>query len=328
MHKFTDKIICGDCIELLSSVKEPFIDLVFADPPFNIGYNYDKYKDKLESKNFIAWTRDWMEACVNALKPGGSFYIAIGDDYAAHIRLLGIELGLVPRNWIIWHYTFGQQTKTMFARAHTHILYFVKDKTNFTYNDLAVRVPSDRQLTYNDKRADRRGKMPDDVWNTYSRVCGTFKEREKWHPCQMPESLLTRIISVSSNEGDLVLDPFNGSGTTASASLQLGRKFCGIDISQNYVDNTRTRLRNLKNQIRKKDGSSDIFSARETLEIKRLFIDMALPVKEINASEKLLGLFTQQFEYRMSNDKTYDQKDIAAALLDFSAWDQKAKSKK
>ncbi len=327
MKNFNNKIICGDCIELLGAAQEPFIDLVFADPPFNIGYNYDKYKDKLESKNYIAWTRDWMEACATALKPGGSFYIAIGDDYAAHIRVIGEELGLVPRNWIIWHYTFGQQTKTMFARSHTHILYFVKDKANFTYNDLAVRVPSDRQLTYNDKRADPRGKMPDDVWNTYSRVCGTFKEREKWHPCQMPESVLSRIISVSSNEGDLVLDPFNGSGTTAAAALQLNRKYCGIDISENYVDNTRTRLRNLKNQIRKKDGSSDIFNARETLEIKRLFVDMALPMKEINASKKLLGLFTQQFELRMSNEKKYDQKDIAAALLEFANWDQKSRSK-
>ena len=125
----------------------------------------------------------------------------------------------------------------------------------------------------------------------------------------------------------MVLDPFIGSGTTAAAAIQLGRKYCGIDISDNYVDNTRTRLRNLKNQIRKKDGSSDIFNARETLEIKRLFVDVAIPVKEINASKKLLGLFTQQFELRMSNSKTYDQKDIAAALLEFTAYDQKAKSK-
>ncbi|MBW8015706.1 MAG: site-specific DNA-methyltransferase [Planctomycetes bacterium] len=320
MLKFTDKIICGDCIELLGAVKEPFIDLVFADPPFNIGYAYDKYKDTVKSKKYIAWTKDWMGACANALKPGGSFYIAIGDDYAAHVRLLGEELGLAARNWIIWHYTFGQQTKTMFARAHTHILYFVKDKDNFTYNDHAVRVPSDRQLTYNDKRADPRGKMPDDVWNTYSRVCGTFFERQKWHPCQMPESLLTRIISVSSNAGELVLDPFIGSGTTAAAAIQLGRKYCGIDISDNYVDNTRTRLRNLKNEIRKKDGSSDIFNARETLEIKRLFVDMSIPVKEINASKKLLGLFAQQFGLRMNNDKAYDQKDIATELLEYSAW--------
>jgi hypothetical protein len=139
--------------------------------------------------------------------------------------------------------------------------------------------------------------------------------------------LLTRIISVSSNEGDLVLDPFNGSGTTASASLQLGRKYCGIDISENYVDGTRTRLRNLKNQIRKKDGSSDIFNARESLEIKRLFIDMALPLKEITESEKVLGLFVQQFGVRMNNGKAYDEKDISAELMALKSWDQKSRSK-
>ena len=320
MRNFTDKIICGDCIELLGRIKEPFVDLVFADPPFNIGYNYDKYQDKVKSGKYIGWTKDWMGACVNVLKPGGSFYIAIGDEYAANIRIIGEELGMTLRNWIIWHYTFGQQTKTKFARAHTHIFYFVKDSEDFTFNDHTIRVPSDRQLKYNDKRSNPKGKMPDDVWNTYSRVCGTFNERQQWHPCQMPEILLMRIISVSSNEGDLVLDPFNGSGTTAAASLQLGRKYCGIDISENYVENTKTRLRNLKNRIRKKDSSEDTFNARETLEIKRLFIDMSITVKEINASKKLLNLFTRQFELRMNNGKRYDEKDVAKELMEYSGW--------
>ena len=167
---------------------------------------------------------------------------AIGDDYAAHVRIIGEELGLHCRNWIIWHYTFGQQTKNKFARAHTHILYFVKDKKEFTFNEHAVRLPSDRQLIYNDKRANAVGKMPDDVWNTYSRVCGTFKERQGWHPCQMPELLLTRIIATSSNLGDLVLDPFIGSGTTAVAAKQLGRRYVGIDINEEYCQMARQRL--------------------------------------------------------------------------------------
>ncbi len=84
-----DKIVCGDCIDILSKVKEPFADLVFADPPFNIGYQYDKYKDEVKSEKYIAWTRDWMAACLNVLKPTGSFYIAIGDDYAAIVLIMG-----------------------------------------------------------------------------------------------------------------------------------------------------------------------------------------------------------------------------------------------
>ncbi|HEG44158.1 MAG TPA: site-specific DNA-methyltransferase [Phycisphaerales bacterium] len=316
MGRFTNKLVCGDCIELLEGV-EPFADLVFADPPFNIGYKYDKYKDKVKSEKYVAWSRDWMGACVGVLKPAGSFYIAIGDDYAAHIRVIGEELGLTLRNWIIWHYTFGQQTKQKFARAHTHIFYFIKDKDNYTFNDHAVRVPSDRQLTYNDKRANPAGKMPDDVWNEYSRVCGTFKERVAWHPCQMPETLLARIIAVSSNEGDLVFDPFNGSGTTAATAVQLGRDYAGIDVSEDYVENAKKRIAGLKRKavvIKNIFGSLD---SREMLELKRLYADIAIDAKEVTGSEKLLGIFTKQFGLRMNNGKEYDKELVAAGIMEF-----------
>ena len=218
MQKLLNKIICGDCIDVLSKVRKPFADLIFADPPFNIGYEYDKYNDKVEREKYIAWTKEWMTACKKVLRPVGSFYIAIGDEYAANVKVIADDLGLFLRNWLIWHYTFGQQMKNKFARSHTHIFYFVNDEKNFTFNDCAVRVPSDRQLIYNDKRANPVGKMPDDVWDEYPRVCGTFKERTGWHPCQMPENLLKRIIAVSSKRRDGVLDPFSGSGTTAAAA--------------------------------------------------------------------------------------------------------------
>jgi len=158
------------------------------------------------------------------------------------VKIIADELGLFMRNWIIWHYTFGQQTKNKFARSHTHIFYFVNDKKKFTFNDAAVRVPSARQLVYEDKRANPAGKMPDDVWNEFSRVCGTFKERKGWHPCQMPEKLLARIILAVTNEGDWVLDPFSGSGTTAAAACKLGRRYTGIEISQKYVKESQKRL--------------------------------------------------------------------------------------
>jgi len=318
MHKFIDKIVCGDCIELLRRIKKPFADLIFADPPFNIGYKYDKYYDKVKSKNYIAWTKDWMTVCKNVLKSHGSFYIAIGDDYAAHVKIIGQELGLFMRNWIIWHYTFGQQTKNKFARAHTHIFYFVKDKKNFTFNDYAVRVPSDRQLIYNDRRANLKGKMPNDVWDQYSRVCGTFKERQGWHPCQMPENLLARIIAASSNPGDTVLDPFNGSGTTTAVAYQLGRKYLGIDISENYVENARKRLTELKERQNTSENLFGAFDTRETLELKRLYVDISVDVKEILGSPALLGVFTQQFAVRMNNGKHYSQEKVATALMDLA----------
>ncbi len=319
MRKFRNQIICGDCIELLGGAGEPFADLVFADPPFNIGYQYDHYHDKQKKDKYLHWTRDWMAACVNILKPRGSFYIAIGDEYAAHVRIIGEELGLHVRNWIIWHYTFGQQTKNKFARAHAHIFYFVKDEKEFTFNEHAVRLPSDRQLIYNDKRANAVGKMPDDVWNTYARVCGTFKERQGWHPCQMPELLLARIIAASSNPGGLVLDPFNGSGTTAAAALQLGRDYCGFDISENYVENTKKRLAELKKTVSNQHG----LSTMEYLELKRLFAEMDFQAKDILDSEKLLAIFARQFQLRMNSEAEYNMELIRTVLKDFLTWGKK-----
>ena len=310
MQKLLNKIICGDCIEVLGKVDEPFADLIFADPPFNIGYKYDKYYDKVKKKNYIAWTKDWMSICKKVLMPHGSFYIAIGDEYAANVKIIADELGLFMRNWIIWHYTFGQQTKNKFARAHTHIFYFVNDNRNFTFNDYAVRVLSDRQLIYNDRRANPKGKMPNDVWDEFPRVCGTFKERQGWHPCQMPESLLTRIISVSSNPGDCVLDPFSGSGTTAAVAVQLGRNYVGVEISEKYVENSNKRLTQLKKQ---RSGNLFLDSA-ELDELKRLSVDIKIPLREITADKKLLKQFTNQFVVRMNNQKRYDTEQILTAL--------------
>ncbi len=236
-----DTILAGDCVKILSGQLLPQADLIFADPPFNIGYKYDLYEDRRKYEDYYAWTEKWMAACTQALKPTGSFWIAIGDDYAAEIRLIGRKLGLNLRNWIIWHYTFGQNTKKKFARSHTHLFYWTKSPKDFTFNDLSVRIPSARQTTYADKRANPRGKVPDDVWS-FSRVCGTFNERVGWHPCQMPEKLLERIVKVSSNPGDLVVDPFSGSGTTCVVAARLGRRYFGIDISPEYVKHSRHRI--------------------------------------------------------------------------------------
>jgi SAM-dependent methyltransferase len=184
-----------------------------------------------------------MESCRRVLKPNGSFYVAIGDEFAAEVRTIGRELGLHLRNWIVWYYTFGQSTKAKFARSHTHIFYFVMDSELFTFNDVQLRVPSARHTEYSDKRANPMGKLPDDVWFEFPRVCGTYKERQGWHGCQMPEALLMRIVRASSNPGDLVLDPFSGSGTTLVAAARLRRRYLGVDISREYVAQAKRRLK-------------------------------------------------------------------------------------
>ena len=147
----------GDCIELLDQVEPGSVDLVFADPPFNIGYQYDVYKDQRDGEEYIGWNRRWMSGVFKALKPDGTFWLAIGDEYAAELKVLAQrELGFTCRSWVIWYYTFGVNCTRAFSRSHTHLLLFrQRYQRQFTFNadDPAVRVPSARQLVYADTQS-------------------------------------------------------------------------------------------------------------------------------------------------------------------------------
>lgn len=280
------RIAVGDCIATMNSWPAGCIDLIFADPPYNIGFKYDKYEDNRGHEDYVLWTNQWIDGCARLLKPSGSLYILIGDEYAAetrlHLRKLEDEGKLAFRNWIIWHYTFGQNTKVKFNRSHAHLFYCVgpailgegrkllkgsgkgmSDQLPFTFNRAAVAVPSARQTTYGDARANPAGKLPDDTWylrpqeamdagedyfsveyDTWyqSRLCGTFKERVAWHPCQLPEALLERIVKVSSNENDIVFDPFAGSGTTLAVAARLKRQWLGCELSEDYAARAMERI--------------------------------------------------------------------------------------
>jgi len=271
-----DRIHQGDCIRRLKEMGEASVDLAFADPPFNIGYDYDVYDDRREADDYLAWSRQWIEGVVRVLKPDGTFWLAIGDEFAAELKVLCTrDLGLHCRSWVIWFYTFGVHCKYKFTRSHAHLFYFVKDRKKFTFNSLEVRVPSARELVYGDKRADPNGRTPDDTWMMapvlpsdvptrdgfilrpqdiperfppnsdtwyFSRVAGTFNERRGWHGCQMPEQLLGRIIRACSKKDEVVLDPFAGSGTTLAVAKKLERRFIGFELSKKYVKMIEQRL--------------------------------------------------------------------------------------
>lgn len=292
-----NQIVTGDCLKAMAGWPAGSLDLIFADPPYNIGFTYDKYHDKRSDDEYVGWTRQWIEGCTRLLKPTGSLYVLIGDEYAAEARLILKDLQsqgrLLFRNWIVWHYTFGQRCKIKFNRSHAHLFYCVGSAAvtpdgkprleahapPFTFHYNAVAVPSARMTTYKDKRQNPQGKLPDDTWylkrfpdtqswytrpqeaiaderggyfepdldSWYeSRLCGTFKERQQWHPCQLPESLLERIVKVSSNPGDLVFDPFAGSGTTLAVAAKLGRKWLGCELSKEYAKKAAERVRESK----------------------------------------------------------------------------------
>lgn len=251
----------GDCIKLLGKIDQHSVDLVFADPPFNIGYEYDVYDDAKESDDYLSWCRQWISGVYRVLKNDGTFWLAIGDEYAAELKIEAQQAGFHCRSWVIWYYTFGVNCRNGFSRSHTHLFHFTKNKSKFTFNrpNPQIRVKSARQLVYADNRANPDGRLPDNTWITrpqdapmsfsplhdtwfFARVAGTFKEREGFHGCQMPEQLLARIIRSSSHPQDLVLDPFCGSGTTVSVAKKLGRQWMGLELSSDYVKFINQRL--------------------------------------------------------------------------------------
>ena len=279
-----------DCLAGMKKLDDGSVDLAFADPPFNIGYDYDVYQDKLQSDRYLAWSRDWTAEVVRVLKPEGTFWLAIGDEYAAELKvMLQREHGLVCRNWVVWYYTFGVNCTNKFSRSHVHLFCMVKDAEKFTFNagDPAIRVPSARQLVYADKRANPKGRLPDDTWILrpqdvpggfsgdedtwyFARVCGTFGERAGWHGCQMPEQLLGRIIRACSNEGDLVLDPFAGSGTTPAVAKKLDRRYIGFEISPKYTENVKKRLAKIRRGDPLEGPADPLASAPNTAAGRRL----------------------------------------------------------
>ncbi len=259
-EQFVGRISKGDCITTMRSLPDACVHLAFADPPFNIGYDYDEYDDRLETEEYLNWSREWMQQVYRLLVPTGTFWLAIGDEYAAELKLEAQRIGFSCRSWVIWYYTFGVNCKYKFSRSHAHLFHFVRDPSAFTFNHQEIRVPSARQLVYGDRRANSSGRLPDDTWILrpqdlpegfqpdedtwyFPRVAGTFRERAGFHGCQMPEQLLARIIRACSNAGDTVLDPFSGSASTLVTARKLNRIVLGCELSEEYAERGNERLR-------------------------------------------------------------------------------------
>mgnify|MGYP001335279312 CR=1 FL=1 len=259
----TENVIhIGDCAPGMTALPAECVDLAFCDPPFNIGYDYgeDEYQDNLRPDEYLAQTSIWMGQVYRVLKPNGTFWLSIGDAWAAELKVQARQIGFHLRSWVIWYYTFGVNSPKKFTRSHAHLFYFTKHKKEFTFNASQVRVPSARQLVYKDKRANPDGRLPDDTWilrpqdipegfeaegDVWSipRICGTFKQRQDGAANQMPEQLMGRIIRACSNEGDIVLDPMVGTGTTLAVAKKLKRKHLGFELSESFAERAIKRVR-------------------------------------------------------------------------------------
>jgi len=228
-----------DVLPTIPEVRASSVDLVFADPPFNWNRAYDKWDDKLPREDYLKFTAQWLDVCVDALAPHGSIWVNIPDDTAAEIVMHLKGRGLEMINWCVWHYRFGQNRMGSFINSKVHALYFARSRKDRVWRPDEILEPSDRATTYfdprtQDKKEGRNGlRVPMDVWygKFWGRIQGNNKERRPNHDNQIPEVYLERVVRACSEEGMLVLDPFLGSGTTGLIARELGRRSIGVEFS-------------------------------------------------------------------------------------------------
>lgn len=230
------QIIVGDAIEELRRLDSNSADVVIADPPYNLGKNYGNNHDSRVFDEYLLFTRDWTSESLRVLKPTGSLFVFMGFRFISYVYdVLERELGMQFVSWIVWHYTQGIGKKRGFSPRHDDILMFGKtDRYKFNLDD--VRVP---QKYYRD-RNNMRGANPGDVWQ-FSHVHYCNENRQS-HPTQKPEGLVERMVLVATCSGDLVVDPFFGSGTTLRVCQQLERECIGIEVNPEYAEMARMRL--------------------------------------------------------------------------------------
>jgi DNA modification methylase len=274
LPEVTGKVYQGDCREVIPArVDEKSVDLIFADPPFNWKRAYDVWDDDMPRKEYVAFTHQWLDACVRVLAEHGSMWVNIPDDTAADIVVyLRDRHNLHMISWCIWHYRFGQNSNGKFINSKVHALYFarhraVRDKGQRmqgstaedivagryrTWNPHEILEVSDRRAIYGDPRTESKNdgmpaglRVPMDVWygQYWGRIQGNNKERRGNHDNQLPEVYLERVIRACSNPGDTVLDPFLGSGTTGVVAHTLHRNFIGVEYSIDNAKSAHERIR-------------------------------------------------------------------------------------
>ena len=249
------EIWLGDSIEWLRSLETASVDLVFADPPYNIKKaEWDTFESQQE---YVAWSVRWIEQAARVLKPEGTLYVCGFSEILADLRLPASRFFKGCR-WIVWHYKNKANLGDDWGRSHESILHFRKSR-EFTFNVDDVRIPyGEHTLKYPahpQAETSQYGKAAnkDRIWHPHPRgakpkdvleiptTCNGMHEKTP-HPTQKPEELLRKIVLASSSSGDVVIDPFLGSGTTAVVAEQLKRQWKGCDLSAEFCQFAADRI--------------------------------------------------------------------------------------
>lgn len=240
----------GDALEILKRYPDNCIDLAFADPPYNLHKGYNTYDDGWDESEYIEWCNAWLAEYARVLKPNGSLYVLNLPRWTMY-HAVSLNRMLFFQNWIVWDSLSEPRGKLL--PAHYGLLFYTKHPAQFTFNYSDVGTLDARYYCRRPSCIARREMLGlddieplTDVWWDIHRLRHR-RDRDR-HPCQLPESLLERIVRLSSNEGDIVLDALCGAGTALVVAARLGRRYVGIDIDSDYVAVTRDKLANVERQ--------------------------------------------------------------------------------
>jgi len=245
IEKYINKVIQGNCLELLKNIEDNSVNVTFADPPFNLKKGYKSYRDSLELKEYLTWCEKWITELVRITKPTGSIFIHnIPKWLTFYTEFLNKQADF--KHWITWEAPTAPMGKTL-QPSHYGILFYAKDKSNLKFYEIRHPHKRDRKSNYllkdyGGKKSNLHpfGPLVSDVWTDIHRIKHN-KYRDE-HPCQLPIHLLERIILMTTDEGDIILDPFSGTGTTSIAAKRLGRKYIGFELDTEYVNITLNKL--------------------------------------------------------------------------------------
>ena len=225
-----NEVICGDSLQIVSTL--PHARMIFADPPDNTGMEYADFDDNIDSE-------DYFKFLLNVLRTGvkHSDVFWLSYYYKYQPLVLANAYWYVDHKWhpFIWRFTFGQHRSSDCGNGYRPLLRV--NKPDITWNTDSIRIQSARQR-YGDIRANPAGRVPDDVWE-FARVTGNSTERRRWISNQHPEKLIERMVLMSTNPGDTVIDMFAGSGTVHRVCKRLGRNSYSVEISEDYCNRIR-----------------------------------------------------------------------------------------
>ncbi|KAF0244237.1 MAG: putative adenine-specific DNA-methyltransferase [bacterium] len=245
LKEYLNKVTQGDCLVLLKNIADNSIDVTFADPPFNLKKKYNSINDSLELQEYLSWCEQWIGEMVRVTKPTGSIFLHNIPKWLTYYTSFLNKIAHF-KHWISWDAPTLPMGKTL-QPSHYGVLFYAKDIKQNKFYEIRYQHKRCRKCgylhkDYGGKKAGLHpfGPLLSDVWTDIHRIKHN-KYRDK-HPCQLPIHLLERVILMSSDESDIVLDPFSGTGTTAIAAKRLGRNFIGFELDKDYVQIAETKL--------------------------------------------------------------------------------------